>query len=501
MDIKTGRFSISPNRTVAGELQIAGPQSSVLLRDDEALILGSGREPWITGSLYNQTEITLIDCIQLSATSHKVTGRVAQTHSLTLFPHFIVEGRVHLDPRKPTIRALSFTFEDAASLFYDFDAFGALIEATPYIQSITDITARKIGRPIRTGPDAHIAYFTGQRLIVETQTMIGKISAQHCPTWPVGGPKGVRIDNEIWVSITPDSPITFDDAIKRMLTLLRFITIAVGRRQTIPEFSIEASFDGMTEGLNVHWSNHPRRSPVRGGCRESPHPRDLPLDPIRHSNEFVKVLKAWLASDTGRRIARVRADDSCALQNFYPVDRLVGVANAFDLLPASAVPEHVALSSELLAAKQQCKVIFRELRESDERESLLRALGRLGHATLKQKVRHRANIISTATGDQYFQSLEYVCNQAIECRNYYVHGSPVNFDLEPPSRNFGFLTDTLEFVFGASELIESGWDIVRFLKTGTSMTHPFGAYAVTYNENLQKLRTSVKAPKAMDDDP
>jgi hypothetical protein len=113
MDIKTGGFSILPNRIVAGELHIAGPQSCVVLRDDETLTLSSGRDPWITGTLYDQTEITLIDCVQLSATSRKVTGKAVQSHSLTLFPHFIVEGRVHLDPHKPTIRALSFTFEDA----------------------------------------------------------------------------------------------------------------------------------------------------------------------------------------------------------------------------------------------------------------------------------------------------------------------------------------------------------------------------------------------------
>lgn len=213
------------------------------------------------------------------------------------------------------------------------------------------------------------------------------------------------------------------------------------------------------------------------------------------------VLGSWLAADKERRAARVRADDSFTRQFFYPIDRLVGVANAFDLLPASVVPDRVELTAEVQGAKKQCKDLFLALPRSDERESLLRAIGRLGHPTLKQKIRHRANVITNACGNEYFQSLDYVCDHAVDCRNHFVHGSPVKFDLDPPSPHFGFLTDTLEFTFVASELIEAGWDIRRFLKKGTSMTHPFATYAVHYNVNVQALRASVKASAADAEDP
>jgi len=495
MEIKTGKFSVSPGKTVTGELQIAGRQSSIVLRDDELFLIGGEPNLCITGSLYDQTKITLIDCIRTSATSHKVTGGRVESHSVTLFPHFIAQGRAHLDPHKPTVRAISFTFEDAASLFYDFDAFGSLIDATPYIQSITEINAKKFGRPIRTGPEPHIAYFTGERVIAEAQTAIGRITVQHCPTWPVGGPKGVRIDNAIWVSITPESRVNFDDAIDRMLSLLRFLTIAIGRRQTISQFSIEAGSAEEAQSLKVWWSNHPRRSLERSGDRDSPHPGDLPLNPMGHSAEFVAVLKAWLAADAQRRVARVRADDSFAHQHVYSVDRLVGAANAFDLLREPAVPQSAALSPELLAVKKECNALFLKLPKSDERESLLRAIGRLGYATLKQKVRYRAMFITSAAGDK-LPLLDWVCNQAVECRNHFVHGGIFKFELEAPSGNLGFLTDTLEFVFAASELTEAGWDINRFLSTPTSMSHPFGAYRVCYKENLEGLRASAKKASA-----
>jgi hypothetical protein len=41
MEIKTGKFSISPDKTIYGELQIAGRQSSLVLWDDEFFFLGN----------------------------------------------------------------------------------------------------------------------------------------------------------------------------------------------------------------------------------------------------------------------------------------------------------------------------------------------------------------------------------------------------------------------------------------------------------------------------
>lgn len=500
MDVKIGRFVIAPQRTVAGELRINGSQSSLILWDDEPLEFTGEQKVRVIGDLYDQTVVTLLDCVQMSSKTHTATASHRKSYSMTLFPHFVAVGKVHFAPREPIVREISFTFEDAPSLFHDFDAFGTLIDATPYIQVLTDNNAKRFGREIHTGPEPLIAYFAGQRQIAVATTTIGTIAAEHCPTWPVGGAQGVRIDSEIRVSVTPDVPITFDEAVDRVLVLLRFITVTVGRRQNIQEFSLRVDGAGIDDGLKVHWSNHPARSPSPRRGRDNPHPRDLPLDPVRRFDEFANVLKTWLASDSERLDSRVRADDSFSLQNYYSASRLVGVANAFDIMPQSAVPKRVQLTDELSAAKKKCREIFHALPESDERESLLRAVGRLGHATLKQKVRHRAGIITSAKGGQFFESLDYICNCAVECRNHYVHGSEVGFDFAPPTGNVSFLTDTLEFVFAASELIEGGWNIARFLEAGTMMTHPFGTYVATYYENLQKLRASVDAGRGKDVD-
>jgi hypothetical protein len=57
-----------------------------------------------------------------------------------------------------------------------------------------------------------------------------------------------------------------------------------------------------------------------------------------------------------------------------------------------------------------------------------------------------------------------------------------------------FFTDTLEFVFATSELIEAGWDIEAWYKPGTTMSHLFAGYRINYAENLANLKSLLKGP-------
>lgn len=118
----------------------------------------------------------------------------------------------------------------------------------------------------------------------------------------------------------------------------------------------------------------------------------------------------------------------------------------------------------------------------------MNALGRVGKATLKHKTRHRGQIVSNAFGGRPSELL-LVLGSAVDCRNHYVHGTSSKLEY---SKNFDlviFFTNTLEFVFGASELIEAGWDIRKFAERGTTMTHPYGSYLVGYKRNLEELKS------------
>jgi hypothetical protein len=493
--IRTGRFVTPGGKTVSGELLIDGPNSSLVLHDLEPIQLPEDKfDLCIRGSLHDLSCVTLIHSTLIGRRRRNKSHEGPVSHSATLFPNFIAAGDAFLEPAKSLVRAISFTFSEAFALFYDLDAFGSLIDASPFIDSIVNAEANPPGRTIDTGPEPQIAYFTGRRVIVEVATVLGRIAASHNPTWPTGGPRGVHIDNEILVTITPNSPVTFEDAVDHhLLPLIRFLTVAIGRTPIVPTFTLEIDGGGNTpEHLEIHWSHHPRRFHERKISGDGPNPYDVPLDPIRRPVEFETLLKSWFARDPERRDARIRADAAYTQEDFYSPDRLVGAANAFDLLPDDAVPKKTELPLAVATAKNQCQDIAGKLAASEMRDSLLNALGRLGQSTLKQKVRHRANIITTATGPGYFAELLFVCDRAVDCRNHYVHGSPIKFDVTSGAI-LQFLTNTLEFVFCASEFIEMSWDLLRLLKAGNTMTHPFGTYAVTYNPNLQTLKVGMKS--------
>ena len=167
----------------------------------------------------------------------------------------------------------------------------------------------------------------------------------------------------------------------------------------------------------------------------------------------------------------------------------------FDILPASAVPVDVILPPELLDARVRGRELFRALPDTPERNSVLNALGRIGKSNLKGKIRHRAGPIVNVLGDR-FRDLLNVVDEAVDCRNHYVHGTFPSYDY---ADNFfetvAFFTDTLEFVFGASDLMESRWDIGEWSRRGSSLSHRFGAYCASYQERLAKLRGLRRNPK------
>ncbi|WP_324343647.1 HEPN domain-containing protein [Thiomonas arsenitoxydans] len=156
-------------------------------------------------------------------------------------------------------------------------------------------------------------------------------------------------------------------------------------------------------------------------------------------------------------------------------------------MPDSACQTAEELPPALKEARDAARKAFKALPSSPERDSILNALGRIGKPSLKRKVRSRVKLIVDAVGTK-FLNLELVTDQAVDCRNYYVHGTPGKFSYEIHSDQPIFFTDTLEFVFAASDLIEAGWDIAEWIKQGTTMSHPFGRYRVNYAARLSELK-------------
>lgn len=490
---RAGMFTVSPGRIVYGEIAYAGRDTSLRLRDSACFDTYQVEGGCLKGTLHDLTRVTLLQCLTTAGPGYASRGTETY-HFAEVFPHFIVHGDRHITNDEKVITQVEFLVDDASTLFYDFDAFGSAVDARPLIGEVVGAVRRELEkwpgrtREIRIGCNPAILYFTGQDEILSCDTVLGRVHASHHTSRGLGGPSGIYIKSKIFTGITFQNPTSFDEAINRTLTLLRFLEVVVGRPQNMLSLRVHVkSEEDIPCVLDVYWSMPPKRK-ANGDLR--PQPADVLINGGMQREEFARVLCNWLSRDDAWRDARVRFSDCFREQQLYTIDRLIGAANMFDILPCWAVPPDVPLSEELRCAKERCSAICKELPPSPERDSLLSALGRVGKSTLKNKIRYRAKLVADAVGER-LPDLITVTDEAVNCRNYYVHGGERRFDYgnHPEVRNF--FTNTLEFVFAASDLIEAGWDVKAWCATGTSMSHPFGAYRVSYLENLRKLKSLI----------
>jgi ApeA N-terminal domain 1/Apea-like HEPN len=488
---QSGKFKLTPSgKNLHGELTLAGSKTSLYLNDETDFDVYPVPGRCVTGILHDLTKITLLNCVTIFGTGTGTRGG-ERYHFAKLFPHFALYGDRHIAPDDQVVTGVDFVVDDASTLFYDFDAFGCVIDARPYIDQIAH--ANRLNREIQTGPDPQIVYFTGKREIFSAETVLGRVSALHNPTHPLGGPDGVRLENTISVSIRFGEPLLFREAMTRTATLNSYLGMLVGRPQNITDLGVRLAANGeKSMFLRVYWSMPPRRDPLHE--EDKPHPADVLLDAVHQPNVFSGVLRSWLQTHADRREARGRFFGCFANQNRYSTDRLVAAANMFHILPSSAVPVDVELSEEQKSARDAARKAFRALPPSAERDSVLGALGRMGKSSLKHKIRHRAKWVLDHAGAQ-FPELTTVCDEAVNCRNFYVHGTEPVFDYEANSDARSFFADTLEWVFAASDLVEAGWNIDAWLGRGSSMSSQFARYHVNYRLGLQELNRLLSAAR------
>lgn len=479
---KSGIFKLSSGIEVTGELSLKAGATSLDLYS--STFFDTHQSEDIAGTLHDRSKVSLIGCITVSGPGSGGRGE-EQYHFSSVFPHFVLLGDEHITSTDRKIAEVSFAVDDAPSIFYDFDAFGNVINARPHMERIVE-AEKEGGRTIEIGEHPHIFYFTGKYDIFSIDTVLGKISATHGISYTSPGPEGIHVRNTIRVNIAFPDEKTVDEAIGSVLDTLRFLEVIAGRPQNIVELALRlASAADEPRNLAAYWCLPPRRE--KGDESRKPHPADLPLQAGRYPKTFAAVQARWLERHDKWRNARARYATASAHQNRYDTDRLVGAANMFDIMPAAAFPATVTLSLDLEAARDEARAAFKALPSTPERDSVLNALGRIGKPALKRKIRSRVELITSLVGKR-FPELELVTDQAVDCRNFYVHGTPGKFDYGTHPDQATFFTDTLEFVFAAADLIEAGWDIAGWIEEGTTMSHPFGRFRVGYAEGLAALK-------------
>ena len=488
---KSGTFIVAPGVEVQGDLILKGAKTTLDLYAKDFFSTHALQDGCILGWLHDRTKVSLIDCITTQGLGSGSRGE-EHYHFASVFPHFVVFGEEHITSADQKITELSFHVDDAANLFYDFDAFGKVIDARSHMERIVE-AKKENGRDIAIGEHPMIFYFTGKYEIFKAETALGTISATHRPSYTFPGPEGIKVDNKIHLNMAFKDGVSVKEAVIRVNTLLRFLEIMAGRPQTVLRLVfVVAGPEDKPNILDVYWS----MSPSRDGdtADRIPHPADLPIQAARTPEYFTSVLTAWVERDHDWRSARIRFSSAFSLQNQFTIDRLVGAANMFDILPASAVPADVALTPEMEDAKNTSHARFKKLPPGPERESILNALGRLGKAVLKHKVRSRNKLILDRI-PALFAELNLVTDEAVDCRNYFVHGSKPKMEYSDEFDQVIFFTEALEFVFAASDLIECGCDIEAWSKRSSSGSHPFDRFRDNYEARVTDLKRALAVPK------
>jgi len=484
-----GNFDLGDGVELIGELKLAGPKTTLSLHSTEFFDPRSCPDGYIRGSLHDHSKVSLIGCISTEAGT--LSTAEGKSHFATVFPHFVLSGRRHLAPQESAISCIHFTIDDATTIFYDFDAFGLVVDARPLIRQV--VLSNKSDREIAIGSDPQILYFAGKREIITANTPVGRVSANHSPSWSFPGPGGVQIRNKIRVSVEFADCARLDHAIDVVHLLRNYLGLLVGRPQVLSEIMVQLKADkDEAEILRLDWSWCPERKELDQGRK--PHPADVLMDPVRRPEEFCAVLTNWLDRQTSWQDARSRFFGCFEGQSIYNVDRLIAAANMFDILPSSAIPKEVQLTSEMQEAKSNAQARFRKLAPSPERDSVLGALGRLGRPSLKRKVRFRTQVLLDAMPGR-FPRLIPVLDLAIDCRNYLVHGGDAPFDLGANTNALWFLADSLEFVFATTDLIEAGWDMKAW-DSHTSVSHPYGSFIRNYQAQVARFESLLRIPKS-----
>ena len=112
------------------------------------------------------------------------------------------------------------------------------------------------------------------------------------------------------------------------------------------------------------------------------------------------------------------------------------------------------------------------------------ALKRVGAPSLRKKILARAAVVKSRF------ELDEVLRHAVLSRNYFVHGGGERLDYAGVEPFTVFLTETLEFVFAAAELIECGWDGAAWKQKLQTGRHWFSRYLNGYSGDGRDLLLS-----------
>lgn len=491
-DSMNGHFTLADGTTLSGALSLDGPDSKLTTWGATAKIDESATET-ITGVLQDGKRVTLLRCLQVS---WRVSfGENGASFRYEFFPHEVVLGTRHFSHDDAVISAVSFTVDDIA-VFYPLTAgvYGSFIAKPEQLSNLISPGNGRETPPPKIGKRPHIAYYTdadgGE--IFSVVTVIGKVSAKNIGTFTMGGPDGADMKNRIMFLVQFDTPVTVGGLHSRLGKILQFLDLVIGQPQNLQDTKAYLTGDELFEGQEVHFTMQPSyERPPRGRQLLA---WDVLINTLDGTESICQVMSAWLDRDRNRswELARSVFFTCWRRGRSFTPDRHASAANAFDFLPSDDIPKE-PVEKALEPLLEEFRQTVRKLPPSSiQRGKVLHALGQITAPRLKERIRQRAKTVTAVIGDK-LPEIDEVIGAAVDCRNLFVHGpsdSPAkNRKTERIARSSGiFLTKTLEFIFGAADLVDAGWDLLGWSQQDREFGHPFREYVRRYPTELAKFK-------------
>ena len=478
-----GIFSIPSGQRANGSLTLAGRETQLNLWSDSSLEVSTNAA--ITGVLDDLTRVSLVRC-NIRSEGHVGRGHQIR-HNYLLSPQYVLFGSRYISDVESIVYEISFVLEHGVSLFYDADAYGTISNNAEAVRMLAKIDNPESSTLIEDWN--WISYYTGKTTVFTFDTAIGRVSANHSPVFTLGKAHDHGLKKNAELCIKFAEPLSVIEALYRMGRVVQFFDLVTGYSQNVSTISVHAGFDDPSQTLDVYATAYAEKKCFTEESEARLRTAIL-IHPVEDSKEFSNVLRAWLDRDVGWSTARIRLSHDWG-NRFYNYDRIIAAANVFDLLPNNVYGNKPSLSSDLSAAVDASRKIFRSLPQSEERDDILGHLGRVGGWRLKRKVSSRAEYICDSIG-KLLPDFRTVIDQAVNLRNHYVHGTPSRIRTDQRLQLLPFLTKSLEFIFFASDFIDSGWNMADWCNKAKPIGHPLHDYLVQYQEDLKRLKDALE---------
>lgn len=435
------------------------------------------------GELLDHRKLSLYECVGYSPEVEGVYPN--PVYRRDVFPHFTLIGPRHYDWDDKVFVTVSFKADDMGVLFSSPGTFGWNFVDGMDLQGILP---SENGAGQSDFGDRPLVFWYANKEEERKIELGGKaFHAQLTFESSVSDFSGITCPSETAAVLTYENPVGLDVIIEDITSVLDFVVVVTGRAQEVRGITVTDNSVGergplkTADEFSLQWSLAPQSPELPG----APH-RDLPISVSRDDAEFRIVFANWIQKHSDWSVARSRVLQWKGRGHQYDSNRLIAAANAFDVLPDSAYPAVGKLSDEVERKRNRCKEIIMELSHGDERTQILSTLKFWGSA-LRDKVECRSKIVNNAIGF-HLPGLDDVVRIALKARNFYVHGS--DYAHEYFQELFEFLTDTLEFVFIASDLIECGWNARAWIARKPSFGNPLARYVYSYSRNVILFKTA-----------